>query len=235
FNLKGTVLELAHRNAQVSVPFYLSDRGYGFLWNNPAVGTASFGTNRTEWRAEATPQMDYWVTAGDAPAEILHRYALATGLPSAMPDFATGFGVRALSDGAELLGRAEYKRRGLPISSSSSISAGQSGVWDFDGKYWPDPRPWCGSSRKWASGCSSPYGRVDPRSPYYAEMLERATSCTRTAARGRCSRRRYETFFDDEPEERALWDKIKELLRLRHQNYWLTLPTGEHPYQYDNR
>lgn len=39
-NLKGCVLELAHRNSQASVPFALSDQGYGFLWNNPAIGQA---------------------------------------------------------------------------------------------------------------------------------------------------------------------------------------------------
>ena len=48
-NLKGTDLELAHRNSQASVPFLLSSLGYGFLWNNPGVGRATFGTNITTW------------------------------------------------------------------------------------------------------------------------------------------------------------------------------------------
>jgi len=30
-DLKGTELELAHRNSQASVPFYLSNLGYGFF------------------------------------------------------------------------------------------------------------------------------------------------------------------------------------------------------------
>ena len=42
-DLKGCTLELAHRNSQASVPFVLSSRGYGFLWHNPAIGTATFG------------------------------------------------------------------------------------------------------------------------------------------------------------------------------------------------
>ena len=41
-DLKGSVLELAQRNSQASVPFLLSSRGYGFLWNNPAIGRAIF-------------------------------------------------------------------------------------------------------------------------------------------------------------------------------------------------
>lgn len=40
-NLKGCVLELSQRNSQISVPFTISSRGYGFLWNNPAIGKAA--------------------------------------------------------------------------------------------------------------------------------------------------------------------------------------------------
>ena len=50
-DLKGCVLELAHRNSQITVPFLLSSRGYGFLWNCPAVGEAKLAKNRTEWTA----------------------------------------------------------------------------------------------------------------------------------------------------------------------------------------
>ncbi len=64
-NLKGCMLELAQRNSQCSVPFYLSSRGYGFLWNNPAVGRVTFARNMTEWVAETTTELDYWITAGD--------------------------------------------------------------------------------------------------------------------------------------------------------------------------
>ena len=55
---KGATLELAHRNSQASVPFYISSRGYGFFWNNPAIGTATFGTNTTEWTAKSTKKVD---------------------------------------------------------------------------------------------------------------------------------------------------------------------------------
>ena len=66
-NQKNCVLELAQRNSQSSVPFALSSLGYGFLWNNPAIGKVAFGKNCTEWTAPSTKQLDYWVTAGDSP------------------------------------------------------------------------------------------------------------------------------------------------------------------------
>ena len=69
-DLKGADLELAHRNSQASVPFMISSLGYGFLWNNPAVGRVNFGKNITTWEAYSTKKLDYWITAGDTPAEI---------------------------------------------------------------------------------------------------------------------------------------------------------------------
>ncbi|MCU6429150.1 family 31 glucosidase, partial [Enterobacter sichuanensis] len=90
-NLKGTDLELAQRNSQASVPFALSSLGYGFLWNNPAVGRVVFGKNITSWEAVSTKVLDYWITAGDTPAEIEEAYASVTGTVPMMPEFAMGF------------------------------------------------------------------------------------------------------------------------------------------------
>ena len=50
-NHKGLALDLIHRNAEVSIPFVLSSRGYGLLWNNPAVGRVEFADNVTRWTA----------------------------------------------------------------------------------------------------------------------------------------------------------------------------------------
>ena len=74
-DMKGCIVELSHRNSQASVPFALSNKGYGMLWNNPAVGSVTFGKNLTEWTALSTRQMDYWITAGDTPAQIEEAYA----------------------------------------------------------------------------------------------------------------------------------------------------------------
>ena len=66
-DLKGSRLELAHRNSQASVPFFLSNKGYGLLWNNPAIGHATFAANMTEFVAEQSSQLDYWITAETPP------------------------------------------------------------------------------------------------------------------------------------------------------------------------
>lgn len=52
------MIDLCQRNAHVTIPFLVSNRGYGFLWNNPAVGRVELGVNMTRWVAEVAQQMD---------------------------------------------------------------------------------------------------------------------------------------------------------------------------------
>ncbi len=141
---KGMTIDLVQRNGEVSIPFALSSRGYGFLWNNPAVGHVELASNRTRWVANAGRQIDYWITAG-TPAEILGRYADATGHVPQLPDWATGFWQCKLRyrTQAELLAVAhEYERRGLPLAVIiiDFFHWSALGDWDFDAAEWPDPR-----------------------------------------------------------------------------------------------
>lgn len=143
-DLKGTDLELAHRNSQASVPFVLSSLGYGFLWNNPAVGRVTFGKNITTWEAVSTKLLDYWVTAGDTPAEIEEAYANVAGKVPMMPEYGMGFWQCKLryQTQDELLEVARgYKKRGLPISVIvvDFFHWPMQGEWKFDPVYWPDP------------------------------------------------------------------------------------------------
>ncbi|MFW2491619.1 TIM-barrel domain-containing protein [Clostridium chromiireducens] len=143
-DLKNCVLELAHRNSQASVPFVLSSLGYGMLWNNPGIGKVTFGKNITEWIANSSKQLDYFITAGDTPAEIEEAYAKATGTVPMMPEYAMGFWQCKLryQTQEELLNIArEYKRRALPISVIvvDFFHWPKQGEWKFDLDYWPDP------------------------------------------------------------------------------------------------
>lgn len=48
-DLKGCVIELYQRHIKAPIPFVLSSRGYGFLWNNPSLGRVEFANNMTRW------------------------------------------------------------------------------------------------------------------------------------------------------------------------------------------
>lgn len=144
-NLKGCKLEMAPRNTQISVPFAVSSKGYGLLWNNPSVGSADFGKNMTEYTAESTKQIDYWITAADTPSEIVEMYADVTGKAPMMPEFAMGFWQCKLryADQEEVLRIArEYYRRNLPLKVIviDFFHWPHQGDWKFDPDYWPDPK-----------------------------------------------------------------------------------------------
>jgi alpha-D-xyloside xylohydrolase len=145
FNIKYCNFELAHRNSQASVPFVLSSLGYGMLWHNPAIGRASFGLNTTEWYAESTKQLDYWITAGDTPNEIIESYAMATGTVPMMPEYGLGFWQCKLRyyNQEQLLNVArEYKKRNLPIDVIviDFFHWPKMGDFRFDPEFFPDPQ-----------------------------------------------------------------------------------------------
>ncbi len=144
FDLKGCTLELAQKNTQASVPFLISSKGYGLLWNNPAIGEVCFAKNITKWELAHTKKLDYWITAGDAPAEIEENYTQVTGRVPMMPDWAMGFWQCKLryQTQEELLTVArEYYRRKIPVKVIviDFFHWPMEGDWDFDPVYWPDP------------------------------------------------------------------------------------------------
>lgn len=178
-DLKGCELELAQRNSQASVPFVLSSKGYGFLWNNPAIGSVTFGKNLTSWRSVSTKVIDYWITVGDTPAEIEEQYASVTGKVPMMPDWAMGFWQCKLryQTQDELLSVArEYKRRNLPISVIviDFFHWPLEGEWCFDPQYWPDPEAMVRELKGMGIELMvSIWPTVDHQAPNYREMRER--------------------------------------------------------------
>jgi alpha-D-xyloside xylohydrolase len=175
-NLKGCSLELTHRNSQVSVPFVLSSAGYGFLWHNPAVGQVHFSLNVTEWSAPSTKQLDYWITAGDTPAEIEEAYADATGKVPMMPEYGMGFWqckLRYRTQEELLTVAREYKRRQLPIDVIviDFFHWTNQGDWQFDPEYWPDPEGMVRELKEMGIELMvSVWPTVQTESKHYAEM-----------------------------------------------------------------
>lgn len=143
--LKGCVLELAQRNSQISVPFAVSNLGYGFLWNNPAVGSVTFGKNYTEWIARSTKEADYWITVADAPKGILENYTEATGHADMFPEDLMGLWqckLRYRTQDEVLEVARKYKEEGIKIDQIviDFFHWTVQGDWKFDTKYWPDPK-----------------------------------------------------------------------------------------------
>ncbi|WP_394831171.1 hypothetical protein LVJ94_32135 [Pendulispora rubella] len=175
---KGLVLDLVQRNGEVSIPFLLSSRGYGFLWNMPAVGRIELAENGTRWVADSARQIDYWITAADTPAEILAHYADATGHAPMLPEWASGFWqskLRYRSQEELLTVAREYQRRGLPLSVivTDFFHWTHLGDWRFDPKEWPDPAGMVAElARMGVKLMVSIWPSVNPLSENYRTMLD---------------------------------------------------------------
>ena len=177
-NLKGCNLELAHRNSQASIPFYVSSLGYGFLWNNAAVGDVHFGTNTTQWTARSCKQLDYWITAGDTPAEIEEAYANATGKSPMMPEYGLGFWqckLRYYNQEQVLSIAREYKKRNIPLDVIviDFYHWPYCGDWRFDEEFFPDPAAMIKELQELGvETMVSIWPAVDFRSENYEEMKQ---------------------------------------------------------------
>ncbi|TKA67488.1 hypothetical protein B0A55_08597 [Friedmanniomyces simplex] len=178
-NLKGTDLELAHRNSQASVPFAVSSLGYGLLWNNPGVGRAVLGGNVMSFENYSSKSIDYWIVASDSPAEIVEAYAGVTGHVPMMPEYGLGFWQCKLryENQEELLTVArEYKKRDVPLDLIviDFFHWKHQGEWSFDAKFWPDPAAMVKELKEMnVELMVSIWPTVEPASENWDEMLER--------------------------------------------------------------
>jgi alpha-D-xyloside xylohydrolase len=230
-NLKGCVLELAQKNTQVSIPFLVSTRGYGFIWNNPSIGRAELVKNHTMWYAKRARQIDYLIFFGETPAEIVKKYTDLTGKPPMLPEWAAGFWQCKLRyrTQEELLNVArEYKKRGLPLSVIvvDFFHWPKQGDWRFDEKYWPDPAAMVDELNKMGVKLMvSIWPTVEIESENYLEMVRRGLLVrtergvpTIATFRGIC------TYVDmTNPEARKfIWEKIKQnYYRYGIRMFWL--------------
>lgn len=243
-NKKGCVLELAHRNSQSSVPFMLSSRGYGFLWNNPAIGSVSFARNVTEWHAFSTKKMDYYICAGDTPAQIEEQYADVTGKVPMMPEFGMGFWQCKLRyrTQEELLAVArEHKRRGLPLDAIviDFFHWTMQGDFRFDPVDWPDPDAMIRELKEMdIEPVVSIWPTIDERSENYTPMAEQGYLIQ--SDRGLCVNMTWmgtTTFYDaTHPGARKfVWEKCRENYYNKGiRCFWLDEAEPEYgPYDFD--
>lgn len=253
FDQKGLVIPLNQMNSQVSVPFYISSRGYGLFWNNPAVGQVEFAKNRTKFIAEQTEQIDYFIIIGDNAREILQGYYLLTGKPSALPYWATGFWQCKLryETQEELLNVArEYKKRNLPIDVIviDYFHWEKQGNWDFDKKCWPEPEKMVEELKSMGiETMISVWPTVNPNSKYFDEMEKKGYLIEAERSNGALMRftdtyqdgHQYLHYYDATDEEAGLfvWDKIKKNYVDRGINiFWLDACEPETiPYHYDHQ
>lgn len=175
-NLKGSVIDLYQRHVKAVVPFAVSSRGYGFLWNNPSLGRAEFGNNMTRWVSYGCRCADFLVMAGDSYSDLLEKYADATGHAPEFPYWASGFWqckLRYESQQEILETASEYQRLGLPLSVIviDYMHWKNVGDWKLDPTFWPEPVEMVQKLQNMGVRVMiSPWTLIDEKSDNYAPM-----------------------------------------------------------------
>ena len=129
----------------VCVPFMVSSRDYGLVWDNPSKTTIDLGFNgRNVWSSEVGDRVSYFVIAGENTDEIYKGYRLLTGVTHMLPRATYGFiQSKAIYPTQEqILDVAKgYRKRDLPLDVVvvDFLNMTRQGELDLDPKRWPDP------------------------------------------------------------------------------------------------
>jgi alpha-D-xyloside xylohydrolase len=150
-DLKGRTIDCRHyydapAGETVCVPFMVTNKGYGILWDNPSATTVSPGLfSATHWQSEVGERVSFFVIAGASTDEIYAGYARLTGETPLPPKAAFGLiqSKARYESQQELLGIAEgYRKRGYPLDVMvlDWFYWTRMGQLDIDRTFFPDPK-----------------------------------------------------------------------------------------------
>lgn len=131
--------------ASVGVPFVVTNKGYGLLWDNPSKTTVDFGFNeQTRWSSEVGNRVSFFVIAGRDYDEIYSGYRQLTGATPMLSKAAYGFiqCKQRYSTQDELLAVAKgYRERHLPLDVLvvDWFYYSKMGDMSMISEKWPDP------------------------------------------------------------------------------------------------
>ncbi len=171
---------LAPASPSWCVPFMVTNRGYGLLWDNPSATTVSAGfDHRTVWSSTLGRRVSYFIIAGKIADEVYAGYRLLTGATPMLPKAAYGFiqCKQRYRSQAEVLAVARgYRARHLPLDIIvvDWFYYTKMGQYDFDPKLWPDPAAMNSQLRaENVETMISVWPRFAPGSRYYNGILKR--------------------------------------------------------------
>ena len=121
WNYRGTTVNLQQRNMEVGLPVLMSSKGYGVLWDNPAVTDVDVGKSEAgtlSWTSEAGGAVDYYFMFGPSADDVIRDYRQLTGAAPLMPEWLWGFWQckERYQTQAEMTNIvAEYRKLGVPL------------------------------------------------------------------------------------------------------------------------
>ena len=127
------------------VPFAVTNKGYGLVWDNPSQTTVEPGFNeQTRWTSQVGNRVSFFVIAGRTTDEIYEGYRKLTGATPMLPKAAYGFiqcKQRYMTQDELLAVAKGYRERHLPLDALvvDWFYYTKMGQFDMDPVKWPDP------------------------------------------------------------------------------------------------
>lgn len=131
--------------ASFCVPFAVTNKGYGLVWDNPSKTTVEAGFNeQTKWTSQVGNRVSFFVIAGRTTDEIYGGYRKLTGATPMLPKAAYGFiqcKQRYMTQDELLAVAKGYRERHLPLDVLvvDWFYYTKMGQFDMDPIKWPDP------------------------------------------------------------------------------------------------
>ncbi|RDB17394.1 Alpha-xylosidase A [Hypsizygus marmoreus] len=145
-NKKGQVVDLINYNSHVTLPVYMSNKGYLQFFNMPSQGRIEFSPLRTRFETDEATVVDYYFTTaepGDYDA-LQEQYTAVTGRQPAPPDFMLGYQQSKLryyneSQVLNLARRFHDEKVNVSLIVIDFFAWKFQGDWSFDPQFFPDP------------------------------------------------------------------------------------------------
>ena len=149
-DLRGRTLDCKHfydepHGETVCIPFMVSSRGYGIVWDNPSDTHVYPGVNgRALWQSEVGERVSFFVILGNSADALYAGYARLTGRTPLPPKAAFGLiqSKARYASQQEVLDVAHtYRRKGYPldIMVTDWFYWTRMGQLDIDPAQFPDP------------------------------------------------------------------------------------------------
>ncbi|KXN83508.1 hypothetical protein AN958_01366 [Leucoagaricus sp. SymC.cos] len=145
-NKKGQVVDLFNYNSHVTLPVWISDKGYLMYVNYPGNGRIEFDRLKTRFVAEETTVFDYYITTA-APGDydtLQQQFTGVTGRQPTPPDFILGYQQSKLRyyNQTQITTLAQrFHDENVPVSLIviDFFAWKFQGDWSFDSSVWPNP------------------------------------------------------------------------------------------------
>ncbi|KAJ8700584.1 hypothetical protein PTI98_003597 [Pleurotus ostreatus] len=145
-NKKGQVVDLINYNSHVTLPVYMSNKGYLHFFNMPSQGRMEFSPLRTRFVASEASVVDYYITTatpGDYDA-LQQQFTSVTGRQPTPPDFLLGYQQSKLryfneSQVLDVAQRFHDEQVNVSLIVVDFFAWKFQGDWSFNPEFFPDP------------------------------------------------------------------------------------------------